>query len=184
MRPSAPTSGPPVKAEPVQEKMPALPSLPSLSANAAPPTQNKAPPPPPPPPTAPAAQSSSVKAPPPPPPPASGKAPPPPPPKDVVLPTHPNENSRNQMLDQIKARQNNPLAGLKKTETKESPAVGAKAGPGPTASSGKKDPFSLLKEQIGLRFNAIHAPAVSDKKPATLSEAKNVKNHDSDSYSD
>ena len=90
------------------------------------------------------------------------------------------------MLAQIKARQNNPLAGLKKTETKDTSAPAIKPGAA-SSTSGKKDPFSLLKEQIGLRFNAIHAPAVTDKnvkKPTTLSEAKKGKDNDSDSYSD
>ena len=192
-RPSVPRSAEPAKAEPVQEKMPSLPSLPSLpgsSQSSAPPPPpapaSKAPPPPPPPPPTRAPPPPPAKGTPPPPPPASKGPPPPPPPKDVVLPSHPNENKRNEMLDQIRARQNNPLAGLKKTETKESPNIAVKgASAGPAASSGKKDPFSLLKEQIGLRFNAIHAPAVTDKKPAaTITEAKLGKGHESDSYSD
>lgn len=183
-RASIPKTAETVKSEPVQEKMPALPSLPSLSSAPNPPqTLNKPPPPPPPPP--PSSVPSASKGPPPPPPPPPSRAPgPPPPPKDVALPSHPNENSRNAMLDQIKARQNNPLAGLKKTEIKESPNVAMKGNANAAQSTGKKDPFSLLKEQIGLRFNAIHAPAVTDKKPTTLTEVKHGKANDSDSYSD
>ena len=188
-------SAPSVKPEAPQEKMPALPSLPNFDSRPSnpqstappPPAQSKAPPPPPPPPAPsrappPPPPPSNSRAPPPPPPPSGGKAGPPPPPKDV--PQNLAEGGRGDMLAAIKSRQNNPLAGLKKTETvdKSAPAI---KGSSNAAASGKKDPFSLLKEQIGLRFNAIHAPAVTDKtikKPTVMTEAK--KGHDSDSYSD
>ena len=197
--PSSGQSAPAVKQEAPQEKMPALPSLPNFDskpasqssappAPPAPPVQSRAPPPPPPPPASrapppPPPPPSSSRAP-PPPPPASGKAPPPPPPpKDV--PQNLAEGGRGEMLAAIRSRQNNPLAGLKKTETVDKSAPAIKGSSNPAASSGKKDPFSLLKEQIGLRFNAIHAPAVTDKtikKPTVMTESK--KGHDSDSYSD
>ena len=192
--PSQGTSSTPKNtAERPQEKMPALPSLPGLESKPAsnpPPQQTKAPPAPPAPaqqtvsrPPPPPPPQSNSRPPPPPPPPPSSKAPPPPPPKD--LPFNPSQGDRGQMLAAIKARQENPLAGLKKTETVDKSGPIIKSGGAAPSSSGKKDPFSLLKEQIGLRFNAIHAPAVTDKtakKPAVMTEAK--KGHDSDSYSD
>jgi hypothetical protein len=197
--PSSAPSGNVSKPEPPQEKMPALPSLPSLDGRSSapapvskpsnapppPPPQTKAPPPPPPPPQSrappppPPPQSRA----PPPPPPSSGKAPPPPPPKEA--PSNLSAGSRGEMLAAIRARQENPLAGLKKTETVDKSVPSIKGSGGSASASGKKDPFSLLKEQIGLRFNAIHAPAVSDKsikKPAIMTETK--KGNDSDSYSD
>ncbi|OMJ73711.1 hypothetical protein SteCoe_27555 [Stentor coeruleus] len=188
VRPPSNSNATPVKKEQHEEKMPALPSLPSLD-NKPPPPSNKPPPPPPPPPppsrAPPPPPPPPSNKPPPPPPPSNRAPPPPPPPKDIQIPQHSNEAGRNQMLDQIKARQNNPLAGLKKVETKDSSNPAIK--PQGAAAGGKKDPFSLLKEQIGLRFNAIHTPAVSDnknKKINTLSEVKMARENESDSYSD
>ena len=140
--------------EPVQQ----TPSLPNIS-NPPPPTQNFPPPPPPmptntftppPPPPMPASTftpppPTTQNFPPPPPPPVGSTFVPPPKPKDVELPNPENPVARAKLLSDI--RVDNPMARLKKVETRETPnmSVSKSNNSGPSAG-GKKDPFAMLKE--------------------------------------